>query len=431
MTSTLVPDNVKILSVAELTQEVKGIIEEGFPAVWVAGQITNYKPHTSGHIYLTLKDSRAQLCAVIYRAIAPRLRFQPHDGLEVIARGRLTVYEPQGRYQLSIEELHPKGLGALEVALRELREKLFRMGYFDRKRKKPLPRFPRRVALVTSPTGAAVMDMVTILGRRWPAAEVWVCPTRVQGEEAAQEIVAAIGLLNRLGGPDVMILGRGGGSNSDLGAFNEEIVAHAIFRSRIPVVSAVGHEIDQSIADLVADRRAATPSEAVELVVPCRDELRDALRARADYLRNLVLKRLHLVFERLTRAADRRVFRFPLEGVREREQKLDELGNRLQRSVRQQLQRVRQRLEALAGQLEGLSPLNVLARGYSLTRKEADQVVVRSPEQVRPGDRLVTHLQTGCIISRVEAAEAPAVTTGPAAAEPTTDGSLFAWRAHD
>jgi exodeoxyribonuclease VII large subunit len=431
MTSTALPANVKILTVAELTQAIKGVIEDGFPAVWVAGQISNCKPNSSGHIYLTLKDGQAQLSAVIFRSIAMRLRFAARDGLEVIARGRLTVYQPQGKYQLAIEELHPKGLGALEVAFRQLCEKLFRMGYFDPKRKKAVPRFPRRVAVVTSPTGAAVRDMLEILGRRWPAAEVWVCPVRVQGDGAAQEIAAAVRLLNRVGGVDVMIVGRGGGSSDDLWAFNEEEVAQAIYQSRVPVVSAVGHEIDVTIADQVADRRALTPSEAAELVVPCRDELLDTLHARRGHLHAVIQQRLHAARDRLAYLADRRGFRFPLERVREREQKMDDLGNRLQRAVRQQLERMHQRLEAEAGRLDGLSPLNVLARGYSLTRKEVDQVVVRSPEQVRPGDRLVTHLQRGCIISRVEAAEAPTAAASPAAAESTTEGTLFAWRAHD
>jgi exodeoxyribonuclease VII large subunit len=427
MAPSFLPDNVKVLTVAELTQEVKGIIDDAFAAVWVAGQISNCKPNSSGHIYLTLKDSQAQLPAVIWRTVAMRLRFAPKDGLDVIARGRLTVYPPHGKYQLAVEELHAKGIGALEVAFRELCEKLFRLGYFDPKRKKAVPRFPRRVALVTSPTGAAVRDMLEILGRRWPAAEAWLCPVRVQGEGAAQEIAAAVRLLNRVGGVDVMIVGRGGGSSEDLWAFNEEIVAQAIYQSRIPVVSAVGHEIDLTVADRVADRRALTPSEAAELVVPSQDDMRDHLQAREDKLFTLIQQQLDLAGERLGSYAGRRAFRFPLERVREREQRLDDLGNRLQRSVRQQLQRMKERLEAGAACLEGLSPLNVLARGYSLTRKEADQMVVRGPEQVRPGDRLVTHLQRGCIISRVEVADATAPTGSPAVSQPTKDGSLFAW----
>lgn len=436
MPTSALPEGVKVLSVSELTQEVKGLLEDGFSAVWVAGEISNLARPSSGHVYLTLKDSGAQLRAVVFRGVALRLRFELHDGLEVIARGRLSVYQPRGDYQLVIEELQPKGLGALELALRQLREKLFRLGYFAPERKKPLPRYPVRVALVTSPTGAAVRDMLEILGRRWPAAETWVCPVRVQGEGAAQEVAAALQLLNRLndnecsphaprgvphaegedyteqppaerggytaGRVDVIIVGRGGGSVEDLWAFNEECVAHAIFHSRIPVVSAVGHEIDLTIADLVADRRALTPSEAAELVTPSRWEIVEALRGLAGQLRAALWQRLELARGRLQDLAERRSFRRPLERVRDGERRVDELGDRLRRAMRQRLSRARDGLGAQAARLESLSPLNVLGRGYSLTRREADRTVVRHAEQVRPGDRLVTHVQHGRIVSRVE-----------------------------
>jgi len=424
----LPPDGVKILSVAELTREVKQLIGDAFPSVWVSGEISNVKKNSSGHVYLTLKDTEAQVPAVLWRSTALRLRFDPRDGLEVIARGRLDVYPPHGKYQLIIEELQPKGLGALELAFRQLREKLFRLGYFEPKRKRLLPRHPQRVALVTSPTGAAVRDMLEILLRRWPAVEVWVCPVPVQGDGAALAIAAAIGMLNRLACVDVMIVGRGGGSLEDLWAFNEEAVAHAIYQSRIPVVSAVGHEVDLTIADLVADHRALTPSEAAEIVVPCRDELLQAVHILRAQLRQLVAQRLRSARERLEDLAGRRAFQLPLERVREREQLLDDWSQRLGRAKRQHLIRLRERLEAQAARLETLSPLNVLARGYSLSRREADQAVVRSPDQVRPGDLLVTHVQHGRIISRVENSQPAA---SPAASAGARDGSLFAWSAHD
>ncbi|HEV3263111.1 MAG TPA: exodeoxyribonuclease VII large subunit [Gemmataceae bacterium] len=424
----LPPDGVKVLSVAELTREVKQLLGEAFSSVWVGGEISNVKKHSSGHIYLTLKDAEAQMPAVVWRGVAMRLRFDPHDGLEVIARGRLDVYPPHGKYQLIIEELQPKGLGALELAFRQLREKLLRLGYFDPKRKKPLPRHPRRVALVTSPTGAAVRDMLEILFRRWPAIEVWVCPVPVQGDGAAAEIAAGIGLLNRLACVDVMIVGRGGGSLEDLWAFNEEAVAHAIYQSRIPVVSGVGHEVDLTIADLVADRRALTPSEAAEIVVPSRDELLQAVQAVEGQLRQLVAGRLRLARERLADLAGRRAFQLPLERVREREQLLDDWSQRLLRAKRQHLIRLRERVEAQAARLQALSPLNVLARGYSLSRREADQAVIRSPDQVRPGDLLVTHVQHGRIISRVESAQPAA---SPSASAGAKDGPQFARSAHD
>lgn len=396
-----IPEGAKILSVSELTQGVKVLLEQAFPAIWVSGEVSNLARPASGHLYLTLKDSKAQLRAVIWRGVAMRLRFDLKDGMEVIVCGRLTVYSPRGEYQLVIEQVQPKGIGALELALRQLKEKLFVRGYFDPKRKKPLPAFPRRVALVTSPSGAAVRDMLEILGRRWPAAEVWICPVRVQGEGAAEEIAEAIGLLNRLGKVDVLIVGRGGGSLEDLWAFNEECVAQAIFFSRIPVVSAVGHEIDVTIADLVADRRALTPSEAAELVVPSQDEQREGLQTVETRLRTLLDNRLTLLRRRLDDLANRRALRRPLERLRDLERRLDEWNERLSRVGHQRLQRARQQLEAQAARLESLSPLNVLARGYSLTRKFSDQTVVRHPEQVQPGECLVTNVQHGRILSRV------------------------------
>jgi exodeoxyribonuclease VII large subunit len=405
MTIATIPEGVKIRSVAELTREVKDLLEEGFSSVWVAGEVSNLARPNSGHVYLALKDGDAQLRAVIWRGIALRLRFDPHDGLEVIVRGRMTVYPPRGDYQLVIEELHPKGVGARDLALRQLRQKLLERGWFDPKRKKPLPRFPRRIALVTSPTGAAVRDMLEILGRRWSGAEVWVCPVRVQGDGAAAEIAAAVRRVNRVGGVDVMIVGRGGGSAEDLWAFNEEIVADAIHESRIPVVSAVGHEIDVTIADLVADRRALTPSEAAELVAPSRDELVEGLRGLETRLRDLMSAQLRQAWQRWEDLAERPALRRPRERVHELERRLDEWDERLTRALRQRLESARQTVEATAARLESLSPLNVLSRGYSLTRTETEHVVVRNAEQVRPGDRLETIVQHGRIYSRVEGKE--------------------------
>lgn len=407
MTPPTVPAGVKVISVGEFTRSVKGLLEESFATVWVAGEISNLARPASGHVYLKLKDSEAVLGAVIWRAVAYRLRFEPRDGLEVIARGRLTVYPPRGEYQLVIEELHPKGIGAQELALRQLRERLFRLGYFARERKKPLPRIPRRIALVTSPTGAAVRDMLEILGRRWPAVEVWVCPARMQGDGAAGEIAAAIRLLNRLHAKctlclDVMILGRGGGSIEDLWAFNEEAVAHAIFESAIPVVSAVGHEIDVTTADMVADYRAPTPSAAAKDVVPDRGELLAGLGELEQRLHTVLQQDLRERRERLEDLAGRRAFRLPLERIHDHEQQLDDWSERLGRGIRGRLEKARERLGAFAAQLDSLSPLNVLGRGYSLTRKEVDQAVVRHPEEVQPGDRLVTIVQHGWLVSRVE-----------------------------
>ncbi len=404
----LPPENAKIFSIGEISRAIKGLLEDAFAqGVWVSGEVSNVARPASGHIYLTLKDSEGQLRSVLWRSVAARLKFALQDGLEVIARGKITVYVPRGDYQLQIEELQPKGVGALELAFRQLREKLFKLNYFDAARKKELPRFPRRVALVTSPSGAAVRDMLEILGRRWPALEVWVCPVRVQGEGAAEEIAAAIRLVNRVATSgahpiDVMIVGRGGGSMEDLWAFNEECVARAIFESRLPVVSGVGHETDLTIADLVADVRALTPSEAAERVAPDRREILDGLTGQAEAMRQLVMRRLDLARARVEDLSKRRSFRLPLERLRDLNQRLDEWSERLNRVGGRRLLQARQQVEAASGRLHALSPLNVLARGYSLTRKEADQSVVRDAEQVAVGERLVTLVQHGKIVSRVE-----------------------------
>ncbi|GIW80958.1 MAG: exodeoxyribonuclease 7 large subunit [Gemmatales bacterium] len=408
--TTCLPDSAKILSVSDLTQEIKNLMEEAYPHVWVSGQVSNVSRPASGHCYFTLKDAHAQLRAVLWRGNGLRVRFQPQDGTEVIAGGRLSVYSQRGEYQLIVEALIPKGIGELEQRFRELKEKLLKEGLFRPENKKPLPRYPRRVAIVTSPTGAAIRDMLQVLSRRWPNLEIYLRPVRVQGEEAPAEIADAIDLLNachRQGELrfDAMIVGRGGGSLEDLWAFNEEIVARAIHASEIPVISAVGHEIDFTIADLVADRRAATPTEAAELLVPdCREELA-LLQRREQRLRSLMEHRLAFLRRKLDDIAQRRVFRLPLEMVREQERGLDELGVRLVRAEQRRLKERREQLQSWSARLESLSPLNILARGYSLTSTEAGQRLLRDAKEVRPGDRILTRLHRGRIISKVEATE--------------------------
>jgi exodeoxyribonuclease VII large subunit len=416
------PAGVQVLTVGELTRAVKGLLEEACSSVWVEGEVSNLSRPASGHVYLTLKDEEAPLKAVLYRGVGLRLKFDLRDGMRVIARGRLTVYAPRGEYQFLIEEVQPKGVGPLEMAFRQLKEKLSARGFFDPARKKPLPPFPHRVALATSATGSAVRDMLEVLARRWPAALVWVCPIRVQGEGASLDIAAALALLNRIGAAggqspiDVVILGRGGGSLEDLWPFNEEIVAHAIYQSRIPVVTGVGHEDDLTIADLVADQRALTPSEAAERVVPDREEVARALAGLHARLRTLLLRKLELARARLEQAADRPCFRRPLERVHDRRRRIDDLADRLKRSLTSRVEAARQGLESAAARLEGLSPLKVLSRGYSLTRRLDDLSVVREPAEVAPGDWLVTQVAGGRIISRVEA-------VGPEAPDPEHRGT--------
>src|SRR5262245_49063257 len=360
MNTPFLPPGVKVLQVSELTQIIKGVLEEGFANFWVAGEISGCKRHESGHVYLTMKDDRAQIKAVLWRSVMPRLRFEPRNGLAVVARGRLDVYAPHGEYKLVVEQMFPQGIGALELAFQQLRERLFSQGYFGPHRKKPLPRMPRRIALVTSPTGAAVRDMLQVLMGRWPAAQVVVYPVRVQGDGAAAEIAAAVAHLNRLhaGGLlaiDVMIVGRGGGSLEDLWAFNEEVLAAAIFASRIPIVSAVGHETDVTIADLVADHRALTPTLAATAVVPDRQELLIGLQTLEGRLHECARRAVERARERVNDLAGRRAFRLPIDRIRDHERRLEEWSDRLTRAGSGRVQRAKERIDALTARLDGLS----------------------------------------------------------------------------
>jgi exodeoxyribonuclease VII large subunit len=397
------PSPPRVLSVYELTAQIKDQLEGSFAEVWVAGEISNFSRPQSGHCYLTLKDDRAQLRAAIWRNTTVRVRFDLHDGLEVICRGRLDVYAPRGSYQLIIEHIEPKGIGALELALRQLREKLAREGLFDAARKRPLPRFARRIAVVTSPTGAAIHDFLQVLGRRWRGADVLVVPTRVQGEGAAAEIAAAIETVNRLPlAIDCLVVTRGGGSLEDLWAFNEEVVVRAVFASRIPVISAIGHEIDITLCDLAADVRALTPSEAAELVAPAADELAGRLRQSEKRLLAALRWRVTSARARLDAVAQRRAFRRPFQQVEDRARRLDELDICATRAVRGRLRLVRRQLDGMAARLESLSPLAVLGRGYSLTRRAADGQVVRDAAQLQPGEQVVTRFSRGDALSLVE-----------------------------
>lgn len=398
--------SLPVLSVADVTRQIKDCIEGNFPHVCVRGEISNYARAGSGHVYLTLKDEHAQLRAVMWRSRASQLRFELHDGLAVLAVGAIEVYAARGSYQLMIEELIPEGLGALELAFRQLQQKLAAEGLFDPARKRPLPRFPRRIALVTSPTGAAVRDLLQVITRRWPTADVVIVPVPVQGEGAAQRIAVALRMVHRIPNVDVAVAGRGGGSLEDLWAFNEEVVARAIHDCRVPVVSAVGHEIDVTIADLVADRRALTPSEAGELVVPQRQEVLAELGHIRDRLGAALREQAARARMRLEALAGRRVFTHPFQRVRELALCLDELAARSRRSIRRRLDDARRELGTTTAALDALSPLRVLARGYSLTRRPADGRVIHDASHLRPGDEIETLFHSGKSTSRVERIDA-------------------------
>lgn len=391
----------QVLTVSQVTRQIKDAIEADFPLVWVLGEISNCQKAGSGHIYLTLKDDAAQLRAVIWRGTASRLRFDIHDGMEVVAAGPVEVYEARGTYQLIVEQLLPQGIGALELAFRQRCEKLAAEGLFDADHKRPLPRFPRRIALVTSPTGAAVRDMLQVIGRRWQAADIVILPVPVQGEGAAEQIAAALRTVHRLPHVDVVITGRGGGSLEDLWAFNEEVVARAIYDCPIPVVSAVGHEIDVTIADLVADRRALTPSEAGELVVPHRDEVLADLRRIQESLVRGLRAQAASARDQLDALAGRRCFTRPLERLHDLANRLDDLEFRLRRSIANRMELARHQLAGISGHLDALSPLKVLDRGYTLTRLLPDGEVVRSVEQVKTGDEIETTVKDGRFQSRI------------------------------
>jgi exodeoxyribonuclease VII large subunit len=400
------PPERDVWSVSALTAQIRELLESTFSAVWVSGEVSNFTKASSGHMYFSLKDAKAQLRAAMFRGVNLRLKFDLRDGMEVFARGRIGVYEPRGDYQFYVEEVQPKGVGAAELALRQLKEKLLAKGYFDPRRKKPLPQFPKRVALIASATGAAIRDMIELFAQRWPLTEVIVLPSRVQGAGAAEEVAAAVRLLNRVHALgrirlDAIVIGRGGGSSEDLAAFNEEVVADAIFQSTVPIVSAVGHEIDVTVADLVADHRAETPSAAVVSLTPNRADTLTALLDTNVRLREAVEQRLRLGKRSLDQLATRPALRRPLQRIHDLGQRLDDAAARLHRAARVRHTHAAEKLAALAAQLETLSPLNVLSRGYSLTRT-TDGKLVRSAADVQPGDELVTRVASGEITSRVE-----------------------------
>ena len=397
------PATERVLTVSQLTAQIKGVVEQSFSSVWVAGEISNFSQPQSGHCYFTLKDDAAQIRAVLWRGTAAGLKLRLHDGLEVVCRGRLDLYPPRGSYQLVVDELQPKGVGALELALRQLREKLAKEGLFDPARKRRLPTFPRRVGVVTSPTGAAIRDFLEVLRRRWNGVEVLVFPARVQGDGAADQVVAGIRTANRVTPAiDVLVVTRGGGSLEDLWTFNEETVVRAIAASGVPTVSAIGHEIDVTLADLAADVRALTPSEAAERVVPSTADVSDLVRGLASRLRTSMATRVSQLRSRLEWLGNRPVLQQPKDGVHQRARRVDELSLRLHSSVKTAVRERRAAMAAAAGKLETLSPLNVLGRGYSLTYKSAGGRLITSASELKPGERIVTRFQHGTASSVVE-----------------------------
>jgi exodeoxyribonuclease VII large subunit len=435
----------RILTVTQLTALVRGVLEDNFECVWVEGEVSNLAMPGSGHIYFTIKDSGAQLRCVMFRSSAKAMKFKPRDGMGMIVRGRLTVYEQRGEYQLVVEYMEPRGVGALQLAFIQLKERLAKEGLFDEAHKKPVPSLPQRIGVVTSATGAAIHDILNVLNRRFANVEVLLYPVKVQGEGAAEEIAAAVRDFNRYREVDVLIVGRGGGSLEDLWAFNEEAVARAIFASEIPVISAVGHEVDFTIADFVADMRAPTPSSAAELVVKSKAEIAAELDSLRHRLGQVMKRRMtgldgrlnaltqglkdpsmllgHLA-QRMDDLGER--FRFAWRGgVARKRDRLAAIGNHLRlMSPALQLERNREQVALLAdrglyamrrnldqageavavmgGKLNALSPLNTLARGYAIATMEPEGAVVKRSSQLETGDLLTVRFHIGSAECRVE-----------------------------
>ena len=399
-------DSRRIFSVSELNECVKLLIE-GEPMlsnVCVRGELSNYKIYPSGHHYFTLKDSESSLRCVMFKSSAARLRFRPDNGMSVLVYGRVSVYPRDGAYQLYAAAITPEGTGDLQIAFEQLKKKLSEEGLFDAEKKKPLPRFPGSIAIVTSSAGAAVHDMIRILSHRWPMTKVLLLPVRVQGAEAPAEIVGAIRYANRHALADLIITGRGGGSIEDLWAFNDERVARAIYESEIPVISAVGHEPDVTISDYVADRRASTPSNAAEIAVPDAAEIRDALETcaiRASQATAKKIKQLRLTLENLR---SRRVMRDGSVYIDDRRLELDRMRDKLISAMEGKLSEKRREQVRLAASLDAMSPLRVLTRGYAVAT-DLGGAPVKSVDDLKEGDRLRLRLSDGSADCRVESLE--------------------------
>lgn len=426
--SLVKPD--KIYTVSEVTRMVKMELESAFPLLWIEGEISNFHRHHSGHLYFTLKDETSQLRTVMFRGEARKVPFELEDGLQVVARGRINVYEPRGEYQLIVELLEPKGKGALQLAFEQLKEKLKKEGLFDSVLKKKLPVLPKKVGVVTSPRGAAIVDIIRTLERRFARLHILLYPAKVQGEGAAEEIVEGIDYLGNLPDIDVIIVGRGGGSIEDLWAFNEEKVARAIYRCAIPVISAVGHEIDFTIADFVADIRASTPSVAAEMVIEEEESLRERienLEKRLVHNQKFVLQEWkHEVFS----LAQHRAFQNMRINLLNLEQKVDDLEMRawsaikdmqqkisedksraelmeekIRNALKGMLQQLLARWETLSVQLHNLSPLNILKKGYALCWKDGGQYLVRRIDEVEKEKEMSVSFFKGeftCLVKDVD-----------------------------
>jgi len=389
----------RIFTISELTEEIKTILETNLYYVWVEGEISNLRSPMSGHSYFTLKDEGAQIKAVIFKGQARFIKFKPADGLHAICRGMVSVYKERGEYQLILDYIEPKGIGALQLALEQLKEKLSKEGLFDTQRKRSLPLLPQNIGIVTSPTGAAIRDILKVFERRFANIGILIYPVRVQGIESAREISQGIRELNKTPGIDVIIIARGGGSQEDLWAFNEEIVARAIYDSKAPVVSAVGHEIDWTIADMIADLRAPTPSAAAEMVIRSKEEFKDRLTAitsQLGYCLRDIISDQRIFLHRLERGLID-----PSRRLKEIRLRLGDMVDRFTVAMSHSLEMVKKDCQHLAERLNILSPLNILGRGYSITRKIPSMTVLYDSKDVQAGEDVNVILAKGEIFCRV------------------------------
>lgn len=373
-------DGRKIYTVSELNREIKSILEDSYPDIWLEGEISNYKTYPSGHSYFTLKDAESQIAAVLFQNVASTLRFQLEDGLKVCVRAKVSTYPKRGDYQLIIFFAEPSGKGALQLAFEQLKKKLEAEGIFDASRKKPIPFLPQRIGIITSPSGAAIRDIITIINRRFASVELLLYPVRVQGEEAPEDIARAIGYLNTHHRElDVLLVGRGGGSLEDLWAFNEEQVARAIAGSRIPIISCVGHETDYTIADFVADLRAPTPSAAAELVVQNKEDLMRTVRRLFQSLVSALNYRIDIYSEQLARLQHSTALTKPQELFAAKLQEIDELLHGLVRGMNTHIRNAEISFQSLVDKMQLLSPLAILGRGYAVCRTYPEKLILRSP----------------------------------------------------
>ena len=397
----------QVLSITQLNEYIRGRMDADplLNTVAVRGEISNYKQYPSGHHYFTLKDEASALRCVMFKGNAMRLRFRPENGMKVIAVGKVSVYPRDGAYQLYCVSLTVDGVGDLYVAFEQLKKKLAAQGLFDPAHKKPLPKYPGRIGIITSSAGAAVHDMLRILNKRYPLSRVYLLPVRVQGAQAPGEIVSAIRYANYYQLADLLIVGRGGGSIEDLWAFNDEQVALAIYQSQIPVISAVGHEPDVTISDYVADLRAATPSNAAELAVPDQDALRQSLDAQVSAMAAALTRQIKASWQHLNALAVSPALQSPTGYLEQRAQQVLLLKNRLVSAQNQSIAARKQKYIAAAAKLDAMSPLKVLTRGYSMTRRE-DGTVIRSVTQVEPGERVRISLEDGTLHATVMQKEA-------------------------